>query len=202
MFKIIIIFLCVVSMCQASVFTENNQCENSASLLCSPELQNVVATIQQLPEARKLIATIQEEGPISIVVNTTSTLRQFGAFWDPDRRIIAVNVTSDSSQGTLIGSILFELQNAFVNAKLNHLHDLASEGKIEKEKYVRAIEFLEYKNSLKASKLSEKGVKLGIFPVEARLPTYRNFKEHYRFQKLGGHSAWLEQNYNQIAPKS
>lgn len=203
MLKKIIIFLFLVSTFQLpSIYAENIHHQNSSHLIqCSPELEKIVKTIQQLPEVKELIHQIQKEGAIKIMVNPTSLSKQFGAFWDPDHRTISVNV-SNRSKGEIIGSILFELQNALVNSKINFYDDLAANGKIQKENYVREMERLEYHNSLKASKLAEKGIRLGIFPSSAHLPTYNSFEEHYYYQQVGGHSAWVENNFNQISRRS
>ncbi len=199
MFRKIYLFCCLILIYQASFVSAEGMNQNdSVSINCSPQLRDILETIQQLPEAKKLIDTIQKEGAISIKVNTSQTLREFGAFWDPDRRIIFVNYSPNDSRGALIGSILFELHNALVNSKINYFDELAAKGQIKKEDYVQAIEHLEYQNSLNASKIAEKGIKLGILPASARLPTYRNFEEHYLYQKIGGHSAWIASNYNRI----
>ena len=200
MFRSIFLFCCLNFIYQASLVSAVGMNQNdSVSINCSPQLKDILETIQQLPEAKKLIDAVQKEGPISIMVNTTQTLRQFGAFWDPDRRVISVNFSTSDSKGAVIGSILFELHNALVNSKINYFDELASKGQIEKEDYVQAIEHLEYQNSLNASKIAEKGIRLGILPASARLPTYRNFEEHYLYQKIGGHTAWIASNYNRLA---
>lgn len=201
MFKKIIVFCCLSLICQASLVFSLGVNQNEPNFVnCSDQLKDVFTKIQQLPEANHLINTIQKEGPISIKVNTDPELRQFGAFWDQDRRIIFVNVFKNHPRGALIGTILFELHNALVNSKMEYLDHLASIGHIAKEDYVRSIEYLEYQNSLKASKLAEKGIKMGIFPSEALLPTYRNFEEHYYFQKIGKHSDWIANNFDHLCP--
>lgn len=204
MFKKFVIFSCLISICQAfSIHAAESRSHSvSSSIHHSKQLTEIIATIQKLPEAKTLITSIQNEGRISILCcKDVSVCQEFGACWDPDRRVILVNMSPKTSRGELIGSILFELQNAAVNSKLLYYDDLASKGKIKKENYVRAIEFLEYQNSLKAHKLAEKGIKLGIFPANAKLGIYSNFEEHYQVQKESGHSAWIAYNYQQIAPK-
>lgn len=197
MFKIIIACFCVLSLCQISAAYAAN---NNGSIDCAPQLHHSLMSIQKVPEARKLIEDIQREGPIRIAASNEHLSEQFGAFWDVDRRIICVNLSANRTEGDLIGSILFELHNASVNSKLNHLDDLAASGNIDRESYVQAVERLEYHNSVKASAIAEKGIQMGVFPSDARLPTYSNFEEHYRFQKIGGHSAWIAKNFDQLTP--
>ncbi len=140
--------------------------------------------LQKLPEVKSLILKIQKEGSIRILCKRNlSVCLRFGACWDPKRRVILVNFSPKKSRGELISSILFELHNAAINSQILHYDDLASKKMIKKENYVRAIEYLEYQNSLKASKMVEKGIRLGVFPDSARLLTYNNFEEHYRIQK-------------------
>lgn len=171
---------------------------NADNVNCAPQLKNIVAIIQKLPEAEKLISDIQKEGRITITVNRSGMLDDFGAYWDPDNRQICVNVKGDSSQGTIIGSILFELHNASVNSKIDYYDNLARTGQINREAYVRAIEHLEYQNSLNAAKLAQKGIDQGLYPSSSRLYTYSNFEEHYRYQKIGGHSAWIARTYDNL----
>lgn len=168
------------------------------SIACPPQLTKIVSKIQMIPEARKLINDAQKEGSISITFNSHHLSQQFGAFWDVDNRTICVSPSSQVSEGEMIGSILFELHNALVNSKIMHLDRLATLGQISKEKYVESIEFLEYENSIKAAKIADKGISMGIFPRSARLFTYASFEEHYRMQKIGGHSAWIARTYDQL----
>lgn len=171
----------------------------SANVQCEPQLQKYVNAIQKLPEGRELIANVQKEGSIKIAATNYSLAQQFGAFWDPDLRIIYVNPNPNRPDGSIIGSILFELHNALGNSKINHLDDLAAKRKISREKYIESMEYLEYQNSIKASAIAEKGIKLGLFPQGAHLPTYKNFEEHFYYQKVGGHSAWFGRNYDEIS---
>lgn len=169
-------------------------------LYCDPQLQRHINTIQKIPEAAKLIESIQKEGPIQICANREPLSQQFGAYWDGQNRVICVN-TSQRSEGAIIGSIIFELHNAAINSKINECDALAASGQIDRENYVRSIEYLEYQNSLMSSNLAKKGIEMRLIPNDARLPTYRNFEEHYRMQKIGGHSAFIAKNYDSIAPR-
>lgn len=206
MFKILfksILICCVFSICQISqAFALHEQIRSRANEIeCAPQLRNCLATLQKLPEVKDLITAIQQEGSIRLALNKSKLSEQFGAFWDVDRRIIFVNLSWHQKEGELLASILFELHNASINSKINQLDHLASTGKIERDKYVEAMEFLEYQNAVKASALLKKGVELKIFPPSAYLPLYSSFEEHFRMQKIGGHSAWFAHNYDNLAPK-
>lgn len=170
----------------------------AAKVICAPQLQKAYSKLIMLPEVRRLISAIEQDGPITITSINTHLSKQFGALWDPINRRICVNMSSNRSEGSIIGSILFELHNASVNSKLNRLDYLAAIGKIDRENYVRGIEYLEYINSLNASQISEKGIREGLFPPSSFLPTYGTFEEHYRIQKLGGHSAVIARNFDEL----
>lgn len=176
----------------------NNLIAHDYSVKCEPELTCYWNMLQESPEVQQLTAKILEEGSFSIKTNRNSLAQQFGAFWDLDKRFICVDVSSSRSNGDIIGSILFELHNAAATSRLNRLDDLAIHGKIDKENYVRAVEHVEYQNSLNASRIAAEGIRKGLFPASAHLPTYRNFEEHYYYQKKGGHSAWIARNYDYL----
>ena len=166
---------------------------------CAPELQLILNKIQRLPEAQKLLETIQKEGPIQIVIKNVDVSNQFGAFWDPTERLICLAFAPHITQGSLIGSILFELHNAAVSSKFDHFDELAYNNKIDKEPYVRSKEYLEYVNSLNAAKMAEKGIVMGIFPRDAYLFTYPSFEEHYADQKMSGHAGHFARMYDQLS---
>lgn len=195
MFKKIFFVLIVHS---SLIFAQKQHLNN---IECAPQLQEYIAAIQKFPEGRTLIESIQQEGAFGIAVNTYLS-QDFGAFWDPDQRLIMVSMSSSRSKGSLIASIIFELHNAAINSKLNHLDRLASQGKIDHDSYVEAVERLEYQNSLMASKLAAEGIRLGFFPEGAYLPTHSSFEEYYKIQQMAGHSNWISQTYYKLSQRS
>lgn len=168
----------------------------SPSVICASQLQSYLQSILKIPEAKVLLESIAKEGPIRIVTGNHAVSRQFGAFWDPDRRIICIHLPSHAPQQEIIGSLLFELHNAAANSKIHQLNQLASQRKINKERYIESMEYLEYMNSKKASQIAVKGVKMGALPQGSDLPTYSNFQEHFKAQKQSGHSACFAHNYD------
>lgn len=202
-FKLFVLLLVLTISHKSAAFAKNDiQYRQSNSIDCSPELRNSVMVLLKLQEIRDLITTIQQEGPIRIMMNNNSYLSQeFGAFWDGENRIIFVNFGQNRTQEDVLGSIIFELHNALANSKIRHLDDLASMGRIDRDSYVEGIERIEYENSLMASALAKKGIDLGILPVKAQLPTYRSFEIHFQMQKIGGHSDWIARNYDELAPR-
>lgn len=182
-------------------FSQDYRRNNPVSIYCDPQLQPYLKKIQQVPEAQTLLTNIQKTGRIAIIKSDHPLARQFGAFWDPDRRMIHVNLSHHSTPGELVGSLLFEMHNALVNSKIEQLDELAAKGEISKDRYVEGIEFLEYKNSIDTAKITDSGIRMGIFPHDARMQTYGSFEEHYRIQKMGGHSAWIAKTYDQLAPQ-
>ncbi len=193
MFKMLRKCLLIISLFFiVSLFAETS----SAELV-----QGCIDKIRQLPEARELITTIQKEGPIRFAISEHELGKKFGAYWDVDQRVICINPEFHESEGRIIGSMLFEMQNAFSTAVIEKLYDLVSQGKMDKETFIRSMEFQEYTNSKRAAAMAQRGIDLGIFPKSALLPTYSNFEEHYHYQKIGGHSAWFAKYYDQMAPK-
>ncbi|MCE5318328.1 MAG: hypothetical protein LLG04_13330 [Parachlamydia sp.] len=164
---------------------------------CDPRLQKCLNKILKLPSARDLIIEIQRQGPIRITVENHALSDQFGAFWDRLNRSIGVHLSSRVSEGQLIGSIIFELHNALADSKMDQLDHQACTGQISREKYVESMEYIEYQNSKKAAAIAEEGIQKGILPPGSRLPTYKDFEEHFYYQKISGHSAWFAQAYDQ-----
>lgn len=132
------------------------------------------------------------------MIRNTSLSNQFGAFWDPDGRAICIALSRGTTEGEIIGSIIFELHNALVNSKFKELEDLVIRRKINRSTYVRSMEYLEYVNSINASKLADKGIQNGFLPADSRLMTYSNFEEHFSEQKRSGHSACFESHYDYL----
>jgi hypothetical protein len=194
MLKILISFFLSI----AFVLTQKIQAAEFSPIPCAPQLQRCLSKMQKLEEIQELIAAIQKEGPICLFLSNHELSQQFGAFWDPDRRTIFVNLAAHGSEGEMIGSILFELHNASINSKLNRLDNLASTRKINKAAYVQGVERLEYQNSVNASKIAQKGIQLGLFPPSAFLHTYNTFEEHFRIQQEAGHSAWIARTYDSL----
>lgn len=187
-------FLYIFFLFAISLFTHL-----SASIPHPFELKSCMNKILQLQEAKELIAKIQKEGPFSIAINNQHRLTQkFGAFWDPCKRVIIVRCTSHSDEGSLIGSIIFEMHNALANSKLLHYDYLAASGNIRRHDYIKAIEYIEYLNSKNASFMTLKGIKSGLFPKSAFLRTYKTFKEHYSVQIKAGHSNQISKNYDDL----
>lgn len=163
-------------------------------------LDTAVQKIRQLPEAEALLREIEQEGPIRFALIEDHEASKFGAFWDLEARVIAVNPSFHHDIGSMIGSILFEMQNAKASKEFDALFDQAQAGLIAKEPYVRAIEHIEYLNSKRASVMAEKGIQQGLFHRSATLPTYNSFEEHYYYQQYGGHSHQIGIMYDRISP--
>lgn len=172
--------------------------QNPQAISCAPALQPYLLKMLQVPEIKYFIAEIQKEGLFTIDLNNNSLSQQFGAYWDVDRRVICINLSAHQTEGEVIGSILFELQNAASNATIEAIDRSAKDKKINRQQYIESIEYMEYKNSLNAAFLAKKGIDMGIFPQDALLPTYKDFKEHFYYQQIGGHSAFIGKNYDHL----
>lgn len=190
MYKTISCFFFLVSFGLSHLFAE--------PISCSPQLRNCLNQIEKIPEARQLIEKIQQDGPFCIKVTDHNLGQQFGAFWDIDNREINVNVEGHRTEGEMIGSILFEMQNALASKKLDDLDRQAMKGQINRDKYVESVEYIEYVNSKNAARIANTGIQMGVLPRTSMLNTYPNFEEHFKWQKYGGHSAWIARTYDQL----
>lgn len=162
------------------------------------QIQRCLQKIRQVPEAGELMKKIQRDGPIAFSTSNHPVIRKFGAVWDTDRRLILLSPESNRTEGEMIGSILFEMHNASVTSELMRLEQLAAAGKINRADYIKNVEYLEYLNSKRCAELTQKGIERKILPESARLPTYRDFNEHFYYQKMSGHSEAVGKIYDQI----
>lgn len=199
-FKHCIVFYVVAI---ATIFSLNaanssytSEATHTPTIRCAPELKKHFQSLLKIPEAKAIIEKVRQEGSFQIIVESTGLTRQFGAFWDPDRRIICIDASKDQSEGDIIASLLFELHNAAVTFQFDRLDERAAKGEITKELYIESMEYIEYLNSLSASKIANKGISMGVLPADARLPTYPNFQEHFKAQKSSGHSACFARNFD------
>jgi hypothetical protein len=171
---------------------------SSFPVSCAPELRRIWQLVQKLPEAREVIQAVLREGPLTLDVNRSLSTK-FGAFWTGDARAILVNPPHPGDDcGETIGSIIFELHNALADRELTQLDQQAAAGQLSKHRYVEAVEHIEYRNAVKASKIARLGITRGLFPETAHLPVYSSFEEHFRIQREAGHSAWIGRTYEQL----
>jgi hypothetical protein len=198
MSKLFISIICFFAIYSTFSLNANQQAKlyPSSSIRCAPQLQKCLNAILKIPEARTLIDSISKDGAIQIIAKNSKLSKQFGAYWDPDQRVICINLSTSHDEGMVIKSLLFELHNASVNSKIIHLNNLAHNKKINKNNYIESMEYLEYINSLNASKISEIGIKMGVLPPGSKLSTYSSFKEHFEAQKMSGHSSYFAENYD------
>lgn len=193
MLKNIIYCLTLVFIFQSSVFANQT---SYPRLTCTSQLVSIVNQIRQLPEAQSLIEAILREGNLHISDLQPHQTHEFRAMWNSDARTIYVNINQERPH--IFGSILFEMHNALSTTKFCQLENLAYDGKLNKSAYVEAMEYVEYENSLNTASLAEKGIQVGLYPANARLPTYDSFQEHFYYQRIGGHSAWFAASYDEI----
>lgn len=160
-------------------------------------LQKAAETINKFPQSRELLASIEEEGPITLEWAPCGK-ELFYACWIGEERIIVLNSSKQWTEGKKISSILFELHNAKRDAEFINLNKLAFFNQISKEEYVETVENYEYLNAVMTKELVDKGIRLGFFPKDASLPIYKDFAEHYRWQIELGHSALIAQQYDSL----
>lgn len=187
-----------------SYYSSNSATHNSYSH--SPSFQNIpkqlkttVTKLLELPEARELLAQVNQEGPVSVVMQNDPS-GQFDAFWDGNQRRILVNPHRHQTEGSWICSILFELHNASTNQYMRVLFESAKSNRISKDEWVKQMEKMEHTNALKTCALLDKGISQGIYPANSHWNIFYTFDDHYKLQQVTGHSDWLVNKYESIAP--
>lgn len=161
------------------------------------ELQNEVTMLQNFPETKALVQSIENEGPVSL--RWMEIKAGFNAFWSGEHRIIAINSAKRWSSGEKLYSLLFELQNAHADKELRHLDDLASKKQIDKQRYIESVEKAEYQNVVKTSQLLQRGISQGYFPRNMQIPYYPGLIEHLHMQKMSGHSDAIANKYEDLS---
>jgi hypothetical protein len=161
-----------------------------------PLLNQALLAIYQLPEGRALIEQVESEG--SIAICSAPFKSQSNALWSGTDRKIVLNASYKRPLGGIIQSMFFELHNAAAETKFCQLDRMAQKKMIDKETYIESIERLEHSNAVCTSNLLKKGVRLGLFPVDAKWPVPPHFEQHYQFQKQCGHAGAIGSVYDYI----
>lgn len=155
----------------------------------STSLSHALWRIYNLPEGRALIEEVESKGPISLYFAPFPTTNS--ALWNGSDRAIVINSNRQRSFGQLIRSVFFELHNAAADHRFCWIDECAKQGLLHKQSYIEAVERLEHQNALKTAAAIEKGIALGLFPADAKLPVLSNFNQHYNIQKQCGHSSQI-----------
>ena len=160
-------------------------------------LQQPVQTLYRLEETKQLLSTAEKDGAINI---RTASLGYEGsnAAWMASERTIYLNFSKPRTQGSLIASIVFELHNALSSREFAYYDHLAEKRQLSREKYIEAVERLEYANAHKTAHMLYKGVRTGVFPSDAFWCIAPTFEEHYQVQIQAGHSGLIGCIYDDI----
>lgn len=164
---------------------------------CSPELASPLNRVYQLPEGRALINQAESEGRLIIKAGKLGA-QASNAAWFPDQRTIVVNFSNPRSEGSLICSLIFELNNALSQYRFDRADQLAREGKLNKQQYIREVEYIEFLSAQQTDQLLKKGVSSQLFPSDAYYSIAPNFEEHYRVQVEAGHSNFIAGVYDDL----
>lgn len=162
---------------------------------CSQDLGVTVNTLLGMPEARKILTLVEQEGPIKIQWGRFHHSGSY-AMWKGDERTIVLNAAKDWTEGKKIRSILFELHNALANREFYQIDLQAAAGKLSKWEYVEKVERLEHKNVLKTVSIIQKGIKMQSFPQDTFWAVETNFGRHFKIQQETGHSQLIAQMYD------
>lgn len=161
------------------------------------QLAAPIRQLYQFDQTQQLLKRVEAQGAVSIKT-TTFGANASNAAWFPEERTIYLNVSKSRTQGSMICSIVFELHNALSDNQFTKCDQLARTGKINKAQYIEAIERIEYNNALQASRMLENGVRKGVFPSDSLWPIASTFEEHFRIQKMAGHSSVIGQLYDDL----
>lgn len=165
------------------------------SISCCRKLEKILETARELPEANAVFEKVLQCGPLHIEINTHIS-KQFEGYWAYEERTIYLTKTRNTHDGILLATLLFELHNAYRNHELSDLTSKAAQGKISREDFIRAYEYVEYKNVRDTQKLVQLGIDRGIFPKSASMYYPDNFEDHYAVQKMHGHASWIGKIYD------
>ena len=202
----------LISCCLLAIAVNNVQADMQANLghpsqetlltqpqvRCHPRLFRFLKAIQALDEGKQLLDKILAEGTITIQLADNYVTNQFAACWSCENRTIVIGLAASPSEGEILSSLIFELHNALMTSHLDEIDLKAMQGKTDREKYVRAVELIEYGNSIAASNIAKAGVERGLFPTNTYLHVYNDFDEYFYYQKLSGHSDIIGKNYDML----
>ena len=163
-----------------------------AEIFCDPVLQPYLERLHRIQEVQIVLRDILGNGSIHIVSRHCPLAAQFGAYWDRKERLICIHRAHAMGEGEILGTLLFELENAANDPCFARVDALFSEGKIDGTRYAEFMEFLEYVHSLKAAKIAKEGIEAKILPPDAALPIYPNFCAYLQAQQEGGHFSYYE----------
>lgn len=188
-------FLCCVATVGAA---PTSTLVSSSFEWTAPSLAPIAQKLFTLPEARQLLAEIQGEGPVYLEYLPLGA-NNSNAHWEFKRRCIAINSSKQRTEGRILCSILFEMHNAKSTRDFSYYDALAKARRISKYDYVEAVEYIEHQNALKTCALVEKGIRQGLFPMDARWPITPDFAEHFRIQQSAGHSSYIASVYEALS---
>lgn len=168
---------------------------------CVPELTQTLQAVYQLPEGKSLIHRVEAEGNFTIEAEKTGAFSS-NAAWFPDERVISINLSKKRTKGSLICSLIFELHNAINQKQFNYFDRLAMQQQISKNKYIEAIERLEYVSAKNMVRMIQQGVEAKLFPSDTYWPIAPNFEEHFKVQIQAGHSRAIGSMYDSLVRSS
>lgn len=162
------------------------------------ELQAPLQRLLSFPKARETLNIVEERvGKIKVKVKSFSISTQ-SAMWHPGSHSIILHPKKKGNESEVIRLVLFELHNAKNQYKFNKIDKLANKGEIDRESYIRAIEYIEYENVMETVALINEGIERGYYPESTYWRVYPDFERHYALQKRVGHSQFIGQTYDKL----
>jgi hypothetical protein len=164
------------------------------------ELKSPIETLLSFPKAQRVLSEVEKKvGRIRVRLKSFSISTQ-SAMWHPKSHSIILHPKKKRNEGDVIRLVLFEMHNAKNQYKFQKIDALANRGAIDKQSYIRAIEYIEYENVMETVALIDEGIRQGYYPKSAHWKVYNDFEKHYALQQRVGHSQFIGATYDKISP--
>ena len=126
--------------------------------------------------------------------------------WVPDLKVIHLNpqlciggIRSREQHSNVVATLLFELCNATHQEQLKSIYEHAVQGHLDKERYVRSIEEVEYASAKEASALIGDLVNRGSVVKNCHFhQCFDDFSLFYLWEQLNGHSTAVAAQYDAL----
>lgn len=162
------------------------------------QLEKPIQTLLAFPKAKETIQLVEKQGGKIKVRLKPFSFSTHSALWYPGKRTIILNPKKDRSDAEVIRLVLFELHNAKNQYKFDNVAMLAKKRQLNRNGYIRAVEYIEYQNVMETRALLNEGINKGYYPKSAAWHVLPDFESHFALQKQVGHSAFIGKMYDNL----
>lgn len=159
------------------------------------ELQKAVDFIAADTEASELFQKAASQGiPIKIKFQSDLLNREFARYCYGSNTIALSSQLQDRSIDQIVPYLVFELNNARKSSQFKEIDEKCEDAGIEET--VRRVEQCEYDSALETNRLIQKWIAENKLPeTTAFCRVFPNFRDHYLFQQISGHSQQIADRY-------